>query len=89
LAEFVASRESESVRNGEDKCNGWDLISRDSSKEDTDQNCDIPTKVSQRKWILTIATMAKATQSAGWAYNASQKNLLSVALTTFPPGSFG
>jgi hypothetical protein len=90
LAKFVASRESKSVCDGEDKCNGCDpVVSTHSPRHPTELNRNIPTSVSQRKWILTIATIARATQRAGCAYNASQKNRLSVGVTTFPPGSLG
>jgi hypothetical protein len=89
LAELVASRESESVCDGKGKCNSCDPISAHSSRHFTIRNRNIPTRVSQRKWSLTIATMAKATQRPGCAYSASQKNRLSVGVTTFPPGSLG
>jgi hypothetical protein len=89
LAKLVASRESKSVCDREDKCNGCDPVSTHSSRYFTNQNRNIPTNVSQRKANLTIATMARATQRPGCAYSASQKNRLSVGVTTFPPGSLG
>jgi hypothetical protein len=89
LAELVASRKSKSVCDGKDKCNSCDPISAHSLRHPTSPNRNIPTSVSQRKCILTIATMAKATQRPGCAYSASQKNRLSVGVTTFPPGSLG
>lgn len=48
---------------------------------------DSPTSGSQMNLSLTRARMARATQSRGWAYMASQKKRPSVALTTLVPGS--
>lgn len=89
LAELVAARKGEGIRDGKD--DGDDCRSKSATSffffKITCENSNIPTKLSQINSNLKIATIPKATQLTGCEYNANQKNLLSVALICLVSGS--
>lgn len=89
LAELVAARKGEGIRDGKDDGDGCSPKSATSFfffKIKCEES-DIPTKLSQINSNLKIATIPKATQLTGCEYNANQKNLLSVALICLVSGS--